>query len=1131
MNKLDDVPQHIQFKDLPSTKDEQFFMRRLSVYNWGTFSKIHTLRFADDGSLLLGPSGAGKSTLLDAISAMIVPPIKVHFNAAAEEGDRKGRDRTIASYVRGAWADKGDSESRDVVKQYLRPHAAISAITLEYGNHLGRTLTLMRLFWITGTTTSSNVNMHFAVVEGAFDLRELSDFDGDLRRLRKKLDGIEGLRQHESFGAYQSHWCRIMGINDDSALELLHKTQSTKSLGDLNTFLRQFMLEEPETFGKAEALVSEFGELEEAHKAVVSAREQIEVLSPARDLYAEHGRISEEKERKGRLRGATTAYIQNMRVSLLEAELVRLQTELDAAQAKHDSNEPRVAQTQEDLRELDRQHLAAGGADIHAIESRLSEYRTKREARSSTKQKAEQQCQALGWTLADTPQGFAEQIAQARAIDMNAKARDEGHQQRRDKLTIQLHTLLAEQKELRDEIEILEGSSSNIPPALQRIRNQMCAELRIPVSQVVFVGELLQVRKEHTKEWAGATERLLGGFGKDLIIDEHNHKSVAQWVDKTHLGLKLVYHPVKAGIAPPRREPKTASSIVYKLEQKDHAFTGWIHSELLTRFDYECVSTAADLTRGDHRITAAGQIRHSRGRTEKDDRYNIDNRRNWVLGFDSREKLELLRKTADTIAKKLAETTSQAKALESERQQDFDRRSAASKLVDWDWNDIDITSMADLIAEQEEKLKQLKLGNAVLSDLDGQIAKAKSALQKLSDEQADLRKAIRDGRDGLDAYGQWLQKAKVDAGALTTEHRNALNERFPSDWKPTLRSLEEDVRRVSDKLHDEMMTHVGELADKKQKIVSAFETLLRRWSEEGGSLQANLESAPDFFAKLKRLEEDGLPEHETRFRNLLNQQSTQRLAELSRYVQEGQREIALRLEDVNDALFAVNYNPDSYLKINPVDLHLQEVSEFRERTRQIFADQRESTDDPGKAEQQFKLLRQLVMDLKADDPEKKRWRDRVLDVRQHVEFNAEELERGTDKQLEFYSGSSGKSGGQRQKLTATCLASALRYKLGGIDGGAPIYAAVVLDEAFTKTDDAFTKTCMRVFKELGFQMIVATPIKSVMTLEEFVGGANFVMIKNRNMSAVRQIEYKQDERRLALTEQDRRDAADDDAND
>lgn len=1117
-----ELPQHVMFRDLPKVEEEQFFMRRLSVYNWGTFSKVHTIRFADDGALLIGPSGAGKSTLLDAISAMIVPPKKVHFNAAAEEGDRRGHDRTIASYVRGAWADRGDSDSRDVVKQYLRPGAAVAAIALEYGNRLGRTVTLVRIFWVTGASASANVNMHYVVVDGVFDLKALTSFDGDLRKLRKQLEQIDGVRQHESFGAYQEHWCRVMGIDDPSALDLLHKTQSTKSLGDLNRFLREFMLEEPETFEKADSLVAEFGELDEAHRAVVAAREQIEVLAPAREHYQEHASIRETMAENESLRGATSAFVHHLKVDLIDEDLRRIRTVLATAQGEHAANLTKLAGLQDEITDLQRQHFEAGGADIQAIENRLSDFRAQRIVRSRAKQKAEAHCTALGWTLADSPAGFAEQLSDARAIIDDTQDREAGMQERRDNLAIQKHNQERDFKALRTEIQALEASPSNIPSALQRLRDEMCKALGIPPGQIAFVGELLQVRKDSAPDWAPAAERLLGGFGKDLIIDERHHKRVAQWVDGTNLRNKLVYHPVPTGVSSAKREPRTANSMVYKLELKPHAFSSWLFRELVDRFDYECVSSASDLARGDHRITAEGQIRHSRGRTEKDDRRDLRDRREWVLGFDSREKLEHHRTIAQNLVLAMNETKRLTEALEAERQQDHVRMSAAERMLDNEWDDLDVASIADRIADQEARLNSLKVGNAELSNLDALLITAKGNQERLQNEQADLRSRVRESEASIASQQMALERARVEAGALTARHRDALRARLPADWTPTLQTVETQVQQVADQLQAELMAHVQELARKERAVVNAFDTFIRRWPEESGSLQANLDSAPDFFARLKRLEDDGLPEHETRFRNLLSQQSTQRLAELSRHVTEGRREITLRLDDVNVALYAVPYNHDSYLRINPVDLHLLEVSEFRERLRQIFADQgRQSGEDLVQAEQQFQLLRQLVMDLKADDPEKRRWRERVLDVRQHVEFNAEELERGTDRQIEIYSGSSGKSGGQRQKLTATCLASALRYKLGGVDGGVPQYAAVVLDEAFTKTDNDFTKTCMQVFKELGFQMIVATPIKSVMTLEEFVGGAVFVSISNRHTSAVLAIEYDEDERRLVLSEKQR----------
>ena len=56
-------------------------------------------------------------------------------------------------------------------------------------------------------------------------------------------------------------------------------------------------------------------------------------------------------------------------------------------------------------------------------------------------------------------------------------------------------------------------------------------------------------------------------------------------------------------------------------------------------------------------------------------------------------------------------------------------------------------------------------------------------------------------------------------------------------------------------------------------------------------------------------------------------------------------------------------------------------------------------------------------------------------------------------------------------------------------------------------------------------MIVATPLKSVMTLEPFIGGACFVEIKDRKKSGVLLIEYDEEAQRLNLPEQARGESA------
>lgn len=1122
MNNLGEAPQRILFKDLPNVRDEQFLMRRLSVLNWGTFSRIHTCHFAEDGSLLLGPSGAGKSTLLDAISAMTVPPRKVRFNAAADEGGQKGHDRTITTYLRGAWASKGDVESRDSAKQFLRPSQAVAAIALEYGNRLGRMLTLVRVMWLTGAA-SSEVNHAYLVAEGSFDLKQLAKLDGDMRKLRAHVENLEGVTPHKDFAHFQDHWCRIMGIEDPTALELLHKAQSTKSVGDLNTFLRQFMLEEPETFEKANAFVLEFVELEEAHKAVVSARQQIDILSPARTAYAEHAQQREQLDLKRSLRDAAPAFVQYIGVGLLQDEIARLTRELESADSQMASTGQRASFLQEQLHSLNEQCMAAGGSDILGLERRIEELVGQRKERSRNKDRVVLACRDLDWSMPEDAQGYAALHAQAHALVQGTEQREATRDEQRDSLKIQNHLIGEELKSLRAEVEALEKSPSNIPRPLRELREQMCQVLGIPLSRVVFVGELIQVLPDYN-DWRPAIEKFLGGFGRDMIVHPDFHKKVAQWVERTDTGKRLVYHAVNPAVSGAKRSPRSEASVINRLQLKDHPFSSWVYKELLERFDYKCVNSPAELLAEDHCLTINGQIRHSKGRIEKDDRFDYKDPKKWTLGFDSREKLAAYRQAAQDKAATAAENIRKLEELDKQRKQDMLRKSAAETLINFNWISIDDGALVAQIDLQQSRLDSLRTGNTTLADLQGQIVYVKAELEAANTLLGELKIQSRKDREAKQDRELDLESARVKAGGLAGNHREALRARFPEDWSPTLKTLSDEVQRVVNTLNDELEQHGHAKAELARKIASSFDAVLRGWKEECGDLQANLESAPDFFARLQRLEEDGLPEHEAKFRNLLNQLSTQRLAELQTHMDSGRSMIRQKLEEVNDQLYPVPYNPDTFIRIVPVDLKLKEVDEFKGLLSPIFANQHLARSDESQAEAQFERLRSVVKFLSDDEPEAKRKRTLVLDIRQHVEFVGEEVYRSTGKQANYIDGSGGLSGGQRQKLTATCLAAALRYKLGGVDGGVPQYAPVVLDEAFTKTDPEFTRICLKIFKELGFQLIVATPMKGVQTIEEFIGGAVYVSIKDRKESSVCQIDYITEDQRLNLSHAQREEA-------
>ena len=146
-------------------------------------------------------------------------------------------------------------------------------------------------------------------------------------------------------------------------------------------------------------------------------------------------------------------------------------------------------------------------------------------------------------------------------------------------------------------------------------------------------------------------------------------------------------------------------------------------------------------------------------------------------------------------------------------------------------------------------------------------------------------------------------------------------------------------------------------------------------------------------------------------------------------------------------------------------------------------------------EKRFTIRSNLGSHLK-DTPENRTYRDTVLDVRRHVEFIGQEVDE-EGREVEVYRSGAGKSGGQRQKLTTTCLAAAFRYKLCGDSVTVATYAPVVLDEAFDKADSDFTTLAMNIFRQFGFQMIVATPDKAVTTRAPFIGGACIEHITGR----------------------------------
>ena len=1098
---------------------EQFRIVRLQVFNWGTFDGLHDIPVSERGFLFVGRSGSGKTTLLDAISALLIPPRWIDFNAAARDATHRGRDRNWATYIRGAWSEQKDETTGEIAARFLRTGSTWSALALTFRDTDGRTVSLVGLFWLRGKATiARDVRRHFLIFERPFDLEELQDFNLDLRQLKRKLtDGAF----FNNFNPYCERFRRLLHIESELALRLLHKTQSAKSLGDLNTFLRDFMLDTPKTFEVADTLVGEFAELKEAHQAVVTAREQVQTLAPARENHQRLQQVHVEHEEVDGLCLGIDAYRDRLRTSLLEHRINALGVQVEGLTAKATQRESVADHQRRALQDLKDQHLQLGGDEIDRLANEKREREKERARRSAKQEQAREACRHLEWTPADTPMAFSELRDKARRELEARQAQTIDARTQHDRLTVACDTAEKEFQETAREVASLERQPSNIPGYMLELRRKIAAQIGLGEEVLPFAGELIEVMPQEA-EWRGAIERVLHGFALSILVEDRRYAAVSSCVNRMQLGQRLVYYRV-AGINPAASKSVSINSLAGKLKLKEGAFQKWLGSEINHRFDYICVDSVAGLRKYERALTREGLVRHGKTRHEKDDRHSIDDRRYWVLGFDNREKLALFKKQAQELADRIATYHRELEALQMQEERQAERALNCQTLVNLQWEEIDIAPLIERITAIENQLEGIRRGNQALQEITSRINEARLHLKEAEGEVQEIRAEIKVVEKEIQLRNGELSDLLNPSSprTLTKEQQNGLDIRFGAlGQQTTLENLDAQTNKVERQLNEELKVLMGKRNQLEREIERSFAGFISNWPAESEGLDAKLESAGDFLAKLKRLEMDGLPRHERRFFDLLKEQSHQNLASLNTYLRQERNKIRERMELVNEGLQLAEFNRGSFLRIDVGDRHLPEVQDFKREIQDALG--HAWTEDRDMAERRFAILRRLVERLADQDPQQRRWREKVLDVRQHVEFIARELDANGDE-IEIYRSGVGKSGGQRQKLATTCLAAALRYQLGGRDQGFPSYAPVILDEAFDKADNEFTALAMNIFTRFKFQMIVATPLKSVMTLEPFIGGACFVDINDRQRSGVLMIEYDDDRQRLNLPEQARDD--------
>ena len=1073
-------------------------MQRVEVYNWGTFDeKVWSFDLTGRNALLTGDIGSGKSTLVDAISTLLLRSDRIAYNKAAGAGTA---ERTLRSYVLGHYKAERSEETGQTRPIGLRSTRDFSVLLGVFANEgYGDVVSLAQVFRMKNAQDTQPERFYVVADRELSIAKDFADFGDDFAPLRRRLRQ-SGARVWDSFADYGKDFRRRVGIESEQALELFHQTISLKAVDNLNEFVRSHMLEPFNVADRIEKLVKHFDDLAAAHDAVVRARAQLVILDGlVAELDAFDAASSAVAELRGRA-GAVRHYFAGERERLLRAEIEAVEGELGRIARELEAAEGELTALRAKEQQLVVQIAGAGGDRLAIVEVDITNQTTERDQRR-------QRLSTFNDLATEAGLDSIANHAQFRALIDHVGATGGALEERRGQLDAEYReedrrrdAAEREAAQLNAELQSLATRRTNLPLTSLELRESLCADLRVDPDDLPFAGELIRV-PDDARDWEGAAERVLRSFGLSLLVREDYYRTVAQWINDHHLGTRLVYFRVPA-VAPGRRSTPRGDDAVRLVDllevRHDSAFSDWVTSELARRADHVCADTVEAFRVADKAVTRQGQIK-DRQRHEKDDRRRIDDRRDYVLGWDNEAKTKALIAHAASVQNALNDIKKSLASIDGKLLEVGARQAALNKLSVFEWRTLDWEDAARRIADLEDEVKRIRGSSSELSALaaerdlvSGDLAQAERRHQELLRQQGDLT-----GR-GRQLTTEADTAAALAMEAPSTEHDTALDEMVLGSGMPfgTTVELADVERRVAELLAEDI-DKAGDRRDVAGRRALRFMQAFRvDFPREVVEIDDSMEASPEYRAMHDRIRSDDLPRFEQVFRTYLREHTIQDLLGLMAELEKNEEEIRRRVALINGSLRDIDFNEDRYIELMPEPTPNLQIREFR-------AELRACTEEVigGEAEQysedrflRVKLIIERFKGREGSSDSDRSWTRTVTDVRQWFVFTASERWRSDGSEHESYSSSAGKSGGQKEKLAYTILAASLAYqfKLDFSGAKSRSFRFVVIDEAFGRGSDESTRYALHLFTSLGLQLLIVTPMQKIHVIEPHVAALGFV---------------------------------------
>ncbi|MBX2896394.1 MAG: hypothetical protein KF763_13175 [Cyclobacteriaceae bacterium] len=1095
-----------------------FRLQSVEVLNWGTFNRnIWKIEPNGNNSLLTGDVGSGKSTLVDAITCLIVPHQKISFNKAA--GAEKN-ERSLATYIKGEFkntktedSDLKDSREKSVTLRYNNPSDTTFSVIVANFSNVGyhESISLAQVFWI------ENDKAHkLLIIREKLPLSIKEQFSNieDVKELRKRLKELAHTEVFDdNFSRYSQRFRHLFGMQTDKAVDLFYQTVSMKSVSNLTTFVREQMLERTDIKIQIEDLKKRFDDLNKAHQAVLDARRQRDVLEPLVALCRNFREFEERIQDIENTISSIPGFFSSKKMKLLadeiedsERKLLQLTGQLSEIEEALSNKRNTASQIKQDIR-------SNGGERLEKIDEEIL---TKEKLQKTKKERHEEYSKLTQFCELEIAQSEATFFGNLK----NAEIKIDNLKLRQKQILEEHGKFAAKRTNIEEEIEIetneldsLKQRENQIPLDYLSIRKQLSQSLNVSESDIPFVGELMKVI-DSEKDWEGALERLLRGFGLSMLVPERHYPQISNYINQIRLldtrskGMRLEYFKVPHSFKLNQNIHLDTESVVHKIQIKsDSPFEDWVDSELQKRFNLRCVSLDEFQRIPSDVITREGQYKVGNHRHIKDDRRDLWDRRNFILGWSNREKISVIEKNLNQLKTEKETLNNKIKELLTESESNTNLQSKLGQILGYrNWFELNWKDEVEAIVQLEKERDELRNSNDIFRTLQAQLESIQNEIKdhekskdKLLETRGQLNGKIVSHKEDIEICRKivdTLQQNEIESFFAKIEKET-------EDQIYTIKSIDgirDDLFTKKNKEKDRLSERKGK---ESNKIIQTMKEYKDEFPSEALSLSVEIESRGEYLDKFEKILYEGLPAHEATLKTMLNENTINDIVAFDNKLDIHEKEIKNKIKNINEHLKEIEYNRGTYIELIADRNRDQEIRTFREDLKACYSNILDAND--AYTEDRFNDVQKILNRFRGNENKDIDWTNKVTDVRNWFDFNASEKYSENNEEKEFYSGSSGKSGGQKEKLAYTIIASALAYQFG-LKIGEPkskSFRFAVIDEAFGKGSDASAEYGLELFKKLNLQLLIVTPLQKIHVIENYINSVHYVSNTEGNNSEIK----------------------------